>query len=384
MYDTTDKHDEIRQKIVEYLRDNREALEPFVPFNTGEDLVRSQPSTRSSRSRRVSHGEDRYEVYLENMAKPTTWGGELEIRAFAEAFDRDVLIHRPTNAGQPFDQMVNNKRATGQPRQFVHVAFGVGGLRDDLQPMNTKFSQGEETHPHYESVRRLPAVESAAPPAPNPSSATSSLCGPADSTLQLAEYSTEPLNQFQQARPTLSSQEIHAFLEQSRKQLDTTFAQIINTDRERSSSASSASRRSSSSKRSREDDDEDSDRASKRALRRISLRNKTRAFVTYTTPASFSNGTEISFTVRVDTPPSTPTTSQGKESTEDTAVEEKKGQEGKEPHAEGKNLAEEEKKEHPPARGRSPKADVEDSNSVLVKAQGGWGRGRTKSRSKNA
>ena len=72
--------------------------------------------------------EDSYEVYLQNMAKPKTWGGEIEIRAFCEAYDRDVLIHRPTDAGQPFDQMVNNKRASGQPRQFVHVSFGVSGL----------------------------------------------------------------------------------------------------------------------------------------------------------------------------------------------------------------------------------------------------------------
>jgi OTU-like cysteine protease len=131
LYDTTERHDEIRQTVVWYLRSNREQFEPFVPLDI-DDLVRSQPSTRSSRSRGL-RVDDAYEAYLENMAKPKTWGGEVEIRAFSEAYDKDVLIHRPTNAGQPFDQMVNNKRAPGQPRQFLHVSFGVSILHFTLK-----------------------------------------------------------------------------------------------------------------------------------------------------------------------------------------------------------------------------------------------------------
>jgi OTU-like cysteine protease len=142
LYDCTDKHDEIRQTVVEYLRANRDQFAPFVPINT-EDWIRSQPSTRSTRSQRASVDVDPYEAYLDNMAKPKTWGGEIEIRAFCEAYDRDVLIHRPTNAGQPFDQMINNKRAQGQPRQFVHVSFGVsGGLRVMLKQEESNFFSG--------------------------------------------------------------------------------------------------------------------------------------------------------------------------------------------------------------------------------------------------
>ena len=143
LYDTTERHDEIRQTVVWYLRANREQFEPFVPLDT-EDLVRSQPNTRSSQSRRAS-AEDPYEAYLENMAKPKTWGGEVEIRAFSEAYDRDVLIHRPTDAGQPFDQMVNNKRAAGQPRQFVHVSFGVSTLC--VKPKPQSLTSSRESQP---------------------------------------------------------------------------------------------------------------------------------------------------------------------------------------------------------------------------------------------
>jgi OTU-like cysteine protease len=141
LYDTTDRHGEIRQKVVEYLRTNRADFEPFVPIDTG-DWVRSQASTRSSRSRKVSVDDDHYEAYLENMAKPKTWGGEIEIRAFCEAFDTDVIIHRPTDAGNPFDQMVNNKRVEGQPRQLVHVSFGVSGLCDTLDSIEANFGPG--------------------------------------------------------------------------------------------------------------------------------------------------------------------------------------------------------------------------------------------------
>lgn len=172
-------------------------------------------------------------------------------------------------------------------------------------------TQDEESFPHYDSVRPVKAAPASTPfTASSASTMKGALGGPAAKHLSLDEYGVDPLKEIQDARPQLSQRELHAFLEASRNQLDQTFADMINADRERSSSASSASRQSSSSKRSREDE-EDDERAPKRALRRISLRNKTRAFVTCSVPASSSKGTEISFNIRVDTPPGTPTESEG-------------------------------------------------------------------------
>jgi OTU-like cysteine protease len=125
LYNTTERHDNIRQTVVGYLRTNRAHFEPFVLANVEENLIRSQPTTRSSRSRKFGIDQDPFETYLENMAKPNTWGGEIEITAFCEVFDRDVLIHRPTDAECPFNQMVNSKRAAGQPKVFLHISFGV-------------------------------------------------------------------------------------------------------------------------------------------------------------------------------------------------------------------------------------------------------------------
>jgi hypothetical protein len=177
--------------------------------------------------------------------------------------------------------------------------------------------QGESTHPHYESVRPIQPAATSELPASNLTSTTSELplVRAVDTPLFLSEHSQEPLSQTQQAHSSFSIEEIYTFLKESRNQLDTIFGQILNTDRERSSSASSSSQRSSSSsKRSREEeggDEEDPEStASKRAMRRITLRNKTHSFVTNVTPGSSSAGTEISFMVRVDTPPAAPLLSQ--------------------------------------------------------------------------
>lgn len=220
------------------------------------------------------------------------------------------------------------------------------------------------------------------------------LCGPADKPLPLSDYSTQPLNQIQQARLSLSTEELYSFLEKSRNQLDTIFGQIINTDRERSSSASASSQRSSSSKRSRDDDDDEEvdadNRASKRAMRRISLRNKTHAFVTYITPASSQRGTEVSFKIRVDTPPGTPIESQASEKEtahegdgsagegEDDAERAKDGDE----KLEGPAVSSLEEEKVPNTTGTSPKEETE-GKAAMSGAPKGATRGRAKTRAKN-
>jgi OTU-like cysteine protease len=128
LYDTTERHEHIRERVVEHLRTNRADFEPFVLANAEEDLIRSQPRTRSSRSRNPSLDEDHYETYLQNMAKQNTWGGEREITAFCQAFDKDVLIHRPTDSLHPFNQLHNNRRPADQPKQYLHISFGVSTI----------------------------------------------------------------------------------------------------------------------------------------------------------------------------------------------------------------------------------------------------------------
>lgn len=125
LYNSTKKHEEVRHRVVQYLRSNKNHFEPFVMANVEENLIRSQPTTRSSRSRTTSVDQDPFEIYLENMAKASTWGGDIEITAFCEVFDKDVLIHRPTHVEHPFNIISNSKRAAGQPRDFLHISFGV-------------------------------------------------------------------------------------------------------------------------------------------------------------------------------------------------------------------------------------------------------------------
>jgi hypothetical protein len=230
----------------------------------------------------------------------------------------------------------------------------------------------------------IKATDKDASPTPNLSpTATGALCGPADSELPLSDYRTQPLAQIQQARPNISTEELYDVLEKSRNQLDTIFAQLIDRDRERSASASSASQRSSSSKRSREEDDE-SDRASKRALRRISLRNRTATFVETTSPASSSHGTKISFQIRIDTPPNTPRTQSFPE-TPDTEQ-----QNGSEPgHEDSKDkAASQEEGESPSKEEVTPSVDSQAKEETAISAgqveKVKGGKGRTKARARNA
>jgi hypothetical protein len=241
--------------------------------------------------------------------------------------------------------------------------------------------QGEETFAHYESVRPVMVPK----PLSSPTTTTTStdatpLCSPSDTALPLSSYNCDPLNLLQTARPNLSHEELHTFLEQSRASLDATFSAMINRDRERSSSASSTSRRSSSSKRSREEDDDDTvdtERKTKRALRRISLRNKAITSVRATMPANREKGTEIMFRVRIDTPPSTPTQAElpGKAGVVEEKKKKSEVEDGKEGNGEKKSDSNE---------SEEPEKEKEAGEKPAVASKPQRGRGRMKSRAKNA
>lgn len=110
--------------------------------------------------------------------------------------------------------------------------------------------------------------------------------------------------------------------------------------------------------------------------------------MTYITPASSSKGTEISFKIRVDTPPGTPVESQLPK--KEIAEQGKEGASGEEKGTKGKDVAAEEQEDAvgsnpeeekvPDTTGKSPKEEgVEDKAASPAKLEGG-SRGRMKSR----
>ena len=124
LYDSPDHHPELRSKVVNHMRKYREEYEPYIAGFREEGLSSSQTRTRSSRSP-PTDDDDEFEAYCDEMETLATWGQQLELKAFAEAYDRDIVIHQPTSMSNPFGFMSNQRRASGSPVTYVHLAFGV-------------------------------------------------------------------------------------------------------------------------------------------------------------------------------------------------------------------------------------------------------------------
>lgn len=125
LYNAPKRHSEIRQKIVDHMRENRIDFEAWC---VTEDMQSRRPlrerSAATSR-RRIPTPDDQFENYLSQMATDGTFGGHSELLAFCQAWDRDVIIHRPQGQAQLLQQIENTRRGKKAARKFVHVCFGV-------------------------------------------------------------------------------------------------------------------------------------------------------------------------------------------------------------------------------------------------------------------
>lgn len=256
----------------------------FELYATTDELETRRPTRSRISAAKKQNVDNPFEEYLTRMATSGTYGGQPELVAFCRAFDRDVIIHRPEGQYEPENRTSNDRRTPGEPVITLHISYG-----------------DEVNAAHYDSVRRRDAF---------PPNRTRPYTG---SAKRRASAKAEQIKAVHRARPTLSRQDIHDFIEKGKKDLDANFQQLIYKDRARSSSADS-SQRSSSSKRSLEADG-DPPRASKRADRRKSLKKRTIAVV-----SSMDQGTEVSFRIRLDSQePSTPASTQDTEYSSDPA-----------------------------------------------------------------
>ena len=273
------KHPEVRKSVIDYMRANRLDFELYA---TTDDLETRRPTRNRISAAKKQHVNDPFEEYLARMATNGTYGGQPELVAFCRAFDRDVIIHRPEGQYEPESRTTNDRRLPGQPVITLHISYG-----DEVKAA------------HYDSVRKRDAVlphrrrRYGSPARRRPSA------------------KTEQIQAVQRARPCLTPEDIHNFLEKGKKDLDANLHQLLHANRARSSSVSS-SQRSSSSKRSLEADN-DLERASKRTDRRKILKGRTVAVV-----SSIDQGTEVSFRIRLDSQePSTPASTQDTEYSSD-------------------------------------------------------------------
>ncbi|RMZ88832.1 hypothetical protein DV736_g3944, partial [Chaetothyriales sp. CBS 134916] len=286
LYDTPDKHPEIRARIIEHMRNFRPLFEHYVQT---ED-VQTRRALRSTTAAFRQESDDPYTDYLTLMSRLGTYGGEPELVAFCQAYDQDVRVHLPRFQSYDRENLdyTNEYRSHQAPPPILHVCYGGN----------------EETRAHYDSARNRDGS--------HPRIQNSPKLEPEDSrrgSLPAAVCSSPTHNltarAIRNSRSDLSS-ELFQELHHSENRHSASCLEALNR-RARSSSVSS-SHRSSSSKRSL-DDDGDNPRSAKRADRRRSTRKRTDLSV-----VTVESEADLSFPVPIDYPhPATPSSTQDTE-----------------------------------------------------------------------
>lgn len=130
IHGTQSKYSDIRARVIVYLRENPDDFKPFIAV--GPEPTRQNPKRNAKATKRKMAGaipasvtseqvDAAWSKYLKNMSDEGTWGGDIEITAFAGAFDTNVKIWRP------YDESPYILRCPNDPgeKQIVHIAFHV-------------------------------------------------------------------------------------------------------------------------------------------------------------------------------------------------------------------------------------------------------------------
>ncbi|KAB2581395.1 Ovarian tumor otubain [Lasiodiplodia theobromae] len=130
-------HSEIRERTVDYMRDHASEFKAFISVNPGGG-VRRNPKRKNVGAYSTPYNqqvpteeeiEQTFQRHLDTMAKGGTWGDNVEVQAFARAYDVTVKIYHRDFAYYvtPFQD--------DQKRLIVHIAY--------------------HTWEHYSSIRNL-------------------------------------------------------------------------------------------------------------------------------------------------------------------------------------------------------------------------------------
>jgi len=111
-------HNRIREQVVEYMQDNREAFEPFVE----DDQV--------------------FEIYCEQMKEDGTWAGNMELQAASLVLRVNIYIHQ---AGRPAWRIQN---FTEREVRTVHLSYHDGDHYNSLR-MSCDFGPGPAVPFHF-------------------------------------------------------------------------------------------------------------------------------------------------------------------------------------------------------------------------------------------
>ena len=127
IYGSQDQHAEIRARVIDYMRAHADYYKAFLDVQPGGGTRRNPKrknagaySTPTSFKPPTPEEIDRaFEQHVERMAKGGTWGDNLEIVAFAAAFNVDVRIYL-----SDFTYMVPGQ-GDEATRGIAHIAYHV-------------------------------------------------------------------------------------------------------------------------------------------------------------------------------------------------------------------------------------------------------------------
>ncbi|WEW60891.1 hypothetical protein PRK78_006379 [Emydomyces testavorans] len=149
LYGTPERHDEVRQRLVDHIRENRDSFIHFVDL--GPDRPRS--TREASRQAYRSFGgvgsrpsmdriNGKFEEMLAKMGEPQEWGGAFELQAFCQAYVRDIIVYQADSV----QEFTSNIHDAGSGKETVHLAY--------------------HEYQHYSSVRSLDGPHEGLPDLP--------------------------------------------------------------------------------------------------------------------------------------------------------------------------------------------------------------------------
>jgi hypothetical protein len=138
MYGSTVRHNEIRVRLVEYVRENADYFMHFVPDVGGERrgprrAAASEAKLSSNTMGRIatkSGQRAKFEAMVNQMEKTGVWGGSVEIQAFCQAYGKDVNVYSDFGI-QNFTSSSDLSEGDDGERDVIHLAYHVSHVLAD-------------------------------------------------------------------------------------------------------------------------------------------------------------------------------------------------------------------------------------------------------------
>lgn len=128
LYGTPERHEQVRQKLVDHIRAHRDLFINFVDL--GPDRARSTREASRQANKSFSGvgsapSMDRitakFEEMLAKMGESREWGGAFELQAFCQAYARDIMVYQADSV----QEFTSNLHEADPNRETVHLAYHV-------------------------------------------------------------------------------------------------------------------------------------------------------------------------------------------------------------------------------------------------------------------